>query len=827
MMIPDIKISKNLHTTLCEKYFKLVKNKIILNLLLSAVSIIIVYPDVIFGYRTLDPSSYYKNSSITEELIYGKDAKKPPSLHVELSTAVFYEKPINKYIGDSFKRFEFPFWNPNNALGIPIVEQYSTRIFYPLQVLENIIALEDTTTFQLIRIFITIFFILSSFEKLFSINLYEKLLIGVYIASSAIFTWFIGLEQLQNAAVSASILLFTSITYGYISKNSIIINGISIGLLHLSGQPECAFYILLFIFVIVPFINREDNGVLDKIKAIYGYCLSNIIGILITLFQIIPFLDAITSGNITNELHGLSGGAGMASPSPLTLLRLYIYPSLSTYPRDLVFYPINGHWDAVGFFISAPIIFIYILSITIGHKNFINKNVIYLGHASLLYLIIITLKNFGIFPFYQLGNLPLFNLVWSQRWGNISLMLATSIIIFISTIRLRNFGNIKKLNKISTLFILIIFTFLFIDSFNIIPKEQNIPGLTYDGINTFKGDVEKNIFGPAIVAILGIILSTLLLFTNINEIKLKKIYIIAVLILVIQVPRNIPDNIQFYLYFFIIIIVIYILISKTIVLKLTIKSIVATIVLLLFFSPHIVGNENNTDLTEALKLVETKNRVYVEDINFYGNGSSSYSIRTLNGIFSLPISKVDKYLSSYDKRELSSKNQPPWYSAPLQYKEYDGKILLSKEYKLDIPVLIENSIEWLICVTDACNKHKFIKQIGKYKIYKFDKFESRISTQPSNNIPDFIDKGSTILIEGCFSEDDKIIIKDAWYPGWTSEFEGDALETGPYNSIYRYIKIDKSLCGTIKHSYLPKYFYFSVLISVLFILYLLALAKRK
>jgi len=818
------------------KLLNLLKNKkIILNFLLSLLSIIVVYPDVILGYRSIDPSIYYQNNESDVEKFSKKNEvaiKKvmPPSLHVELSTAVFYEKPINKYIGDSLKKLEFPFWNPNNALGMPMIEQYSTRVFFPLQIIENLISFNDTTAFQLIRIFLTIFFILLSCDKLYNMKVEEKLLIGIYIASSSIFTWFLGLEQLQNVAVSGSILLYSSITFGYLSKKSIIINGILIGLLHLSGQPESAFFVLLFILILVPFLDKKNDSQQTKFYAILGYSLSNIIGIAISLVQIIPFLDAIIGGHVMNELHGLSGGAGIASPSPLTLLRLYIFPSLSTYPKDLVFYPINGHWDAVGFFISAQVAFIFILSLIVGNKKSISNNINYLRYASLFYLIIITLKNFGVNPFYQIGHLPLFNLAWSQRWGNISLMLSTAIILITSIIMLKDIIKLSKSQKIWLILSTTLFIIILIDSFNIIPKGNIIHGVTYLDIEKFKGNVEINIFGPAFVAVYGIISSAIIIFKNNKQegnLEFGNIYIISILSTISYVPRNLSDDNQLILCILIILLITFIIFVKNYSFTIVTVLLVLTTLCIIIISPPYVANKINNDLTKALEFTRTNNRVFVEDLSFYGNSSANYSINTLNGIFSLPIDKIDKYLSNYDKRYLSSKSQPPWYVSPLQYKNHGGGIILPKDTKLDVTLLIDNSVEWLVCTSDICSQFDYIKSYGKYKIYKIQNYKPRIAKISSNEILEFQDLGSTILIKGCFLADEKILIRDAWYPGWRSTIEGEALETALYDDKYRYIRINKSVCGTIRHFYIPKYFYFSLIFSSIFLIIILLLLRKK
>lgn len=97
--------------------------------------IILFYSPVIFGGKSLLPSLYQPHG-VVEGGTYQETRRTPVnSFNIDFATPAYYEFPINKLTGDLYKKGELPLWNPYQGAGTPLAAQFSTRVFFPYQIL--------------------------------------------------------------------------------------------------------------------------------------------------------------------------------------------------------------------------------------------------------------------------------------------------------------------------------------------------------------------------------------------------------------------------------------------------------------------------------------------------------------------------------------------------------------------------------------------------------------------------------------------------------------------------------------------------------------------
>lgn len=99
--------------------------------------LVLAFPEIILGGLSLHPGLLHPfgiTNNVPETLALRKHV---PSFHVEMSTAAYYEAPINEFIGRSLRNGFFPLWLPNQSGGGPLLAQYRSKLFFPYQLLEN------------------------------------------------------------------------------------------------------------------------------------------------------------------------------------------------------------------------------------------------------------------------------------------------------------------------------------------------------------------------------------------------------------------------------------------------------------------------------------------------------------------------------------------------------------------------------------------------------------------------------------------------------------------------------------------------------------------
>lgn len=367
--------------------------------------ICVLYSQIVFFGKSLLPNLYYPK----EFAPFGYEGRKPASsFNVDLATPTFYELPMNYLVGKMYLKGDLPLWNPYQGAGVALASQYSTRVFFPYQILENICPYWLWDYFMLGRLFVAGFFTYL-FLRLLGLSLLPAFLGGIFYMFSGSFVWFINLEQFVNVAMLVPILLFSLERMIKFRKRRFIAeSSIAFALLFLGGQPEITIYVLL-LTACYYFFRIERKGLGYFIKENLKFFISLLLGLGLSCLVILPFLEYIPN---SFNFHPLGGDMGIRDPMGLSYVFAIFMPTAYTYPTFWRTFPINGPWDCLGGYIGILPMFLMLLAF-FHEMNRYRKYLLFFG----IFGSLIILKNIG-FPLISwIGRLPLLDMVWSQRWA--------------------------------------------------------------------------------------------------------------------------------------------------------------------------------------------------------------------------------------------------------------------------------------------------------------------------------------------------------------------------------------------------------------------------
>jgi len=384
------------------------KNETVVVGFLYALLICLVYFQVVFLNKTLLPS-LYSTHGVTQSGPYEYDGRKPiNTFNIDLATPAYYENPVNRLVGDIYLQGDLPLWNPYQAAGTPLAAQYSSRAFFPYQILENISPYWMWDFFMLGRLWIAGFFTFL-FLRTIGLSIPSSFLGGVFFMLSGSMTWFINLEQFVNVAMLVPVaLLATEKLIRTQSNRYTALTGIVLALVLLAGQPETALYLFFLLASYVTFrlvkIRKDGAPVNATVLRLF---VSGIIGFGISAPLWIPFIEFM---GLSHHIHPIGGGMGIGT-APLINATAIITPTFFDLPIPFPTGPENGRWDLLGGYCGFLAFYLSILGILFRSRH--NGYALFFG----LFGLFILLKNFG-FPLVTwLGYLPLFDQVWTPRWA--------------------------------------------------------------------------------------------------------------------------------------------------------------------------------------------------------------------------------------------------------------------------------------------------------------------------------------------------------------------------------------------------------------------------
>ena len=384
------------------------KNKTFAVACLYALLICLVYFQVVFLNKTLLPS-LYSTHGVTRSGPYQYNGRKPiNTFNIDLATPAYYENPLNRLIGDIYLQGHLPLWNPYQAAGTPLAAQYSTRAFFPYQILEDISPYWTWDFFILGRLWIAGFFTFL-FLRTIGLSVPSSFLGGVFYMLSGSMIWFINLEQFVNVAMLVPLALFVTESLLRMPNNRRTgLTGIVLALVLLAGQPETALYLFLMLACYISFrlikIKKDGASVNTTVLRLF---ISGIIGFGISAPLWIPFIEFM---GLSHHIHPIGGEMGIRSV-PFFNATAVVTPTFFDLPISFQTGPENGRWDLLGGYCGFLAFYLSILGILFRSRH--NGYALFFGLSGLFIL----LKNFG-FPFFTwIGYLPLFDQVWTPRWA--------------------------------------------------------------------------------------------------------------------------------------------------------------------------------------------------------------------------------------------------------------------------------------------------------------------------------------------------------------------------------------------------------------------------
>lgn len=399
--------------------------------LLYIVAIIFFFSPVVLGGKSLQPALLQPHG-IVEGWPYGYEGRIPANtFNIDLATPAYYEWPINKLVGDMYRQGNLPLWNPYQGAGTPLLAQYSSRAFFPYQIIEDLSPVWTWDFFLLGRLLIAGFFTFL-FLRLLGLPFAVSFLGGLFYMFSGTFIWFINLEQFVNNAMMLPVFAWClELLYLRKGMTEVAVSGLSCAMVLLAGQPETALYLLFFAACYFVFRSLAHKGYRERIKDLARFSAVVIIGLMIASPMILPFIELMHNAH---HIHHPGGNMGTRTPNGWELGIDILAPSAHELPQvqeampsvpmasvkghdgfEFRPFPTNGIWDNLGGYTGVTPIFLALTGVllSIRQQSLWKKKLLFFSSFGAA----IVLKNFGVIPFLWLGALPLFDMAWSQRWA--------------------------------------------------------------------------------------------------------------------------------------------------------------------------------------------------------------------------------------------------------------------------------------------------------------------------------------------------------------------------------------------------------------------------
>jgi len=313
------------------------------------------------------------------------------------------------------RRGELPLWNPHQAAGTPLVANYSTRIFFPYQMLIDMSPPGLWDFWFIVRLWIA-GWLTYCFLARARLGFTAAVLGGLSYMLSGVFTWFVNLEQLVNPAMVVPLLFLAVETFVAMpdSRRAAWLGGAT-GLNLLAGQPEVTLYVFLAagLYGIVRWLGATGRSLRDGRRFIGWAAVAILVGFGLAAPLLVPFAAHLP---IAFHLHEIGNDMGTRAPArPVLAIALFV-PSFFELPTAVRIKPDNGHWDFLGGYGGVLAVFLAVAGLLVP-----NWTVAPRWRTALVFFIgvwgWVVLKNFGVPPFDWIGRLPLLNQVWTPRWA--------------------------------------------------------------------------------------------------------------------------------------------------------------------------------------------------------------------------------------------------------------------------------------------------------------------------------------------------------------------------------------------------------------------------
>ncbi|MBI4860756.1 MAG: hypothetical protein HY815_10920 [Candidatus Riflebacteria bacterium] len=280
---------------------------------------------VVFCSRSLLPYQWHPRGTVAAGLPGGAGRAPAPTFNVDLATPACYETPLDRAVGTALRSGTIPHWTGNLACGKPFLAEYSTRVLFPYQILQNLM---PTTWWSFL--ILGRFWVMGLFTVLFlrrvGVPWTASMAGGVFYELGGCTGWFGTLQMMSNPAMTLPMLLWAAAgIVPLASGRAVSTLAVAVALVLLSGQPETALYELTLatLFLITRALGVRGPGGAPRalIPAVIGF----LCGLCLAAPQILPFSSASRSGilhscgSVTSpcsEWSGVSAGPALSGSSP-------------------------------------------------------------------------------------------------------------------------------------------------------------------------------------------------------------------------------------------------------------------------------------------------------------------------------------------------------------------------------------------------------------------------------------------------------------------------------------------------------------------------------
>ncbi len=364
-------------------------------------------PVVFFGY-SLQPS-LFNPFGVLDSGTWGYAGRLPVNIfNLDHADAAYTMWPINKLVGELLRMGEAPLWNPWQGAGEPLAAQYSTRVFAPYQILENLSPTAFWDYFLLGRLWLGAVFAFMFLREL-KVSGVAAFAGGLFFMFSGAFVWFIWLEQMLNVTMLLPLLFLTARRVALPGNaREVALAAVVLAMALLGGQPETALYAIVsaaiyLLFLLYPMARRQ------VLYALARYAFASLLGLALAAPLLILFWEHF---GLAFSLHPPGGDMGVRDVMSVARMPAIFFPTLYNLPRPFTFTPLNGLWDHVGGYVGVTIAVLVVFGLFEKRHPWRREFLFFFGLG--LFLI---LKHLGVPPFLWIGYLPLFDQVWSYRWA--------------------------------------------------------------------------------------------------------------------------------------------------------------------------------------------------------------------------------------------------------------------------------------------------------------------------------------------------------------------------------------------------------------------------
>lgn len=318
---------------------------------------------------------------------------------------MFY--PYRTFINESLAKGELPLWNPYNFSGSPIIANFQSAVFYPLNIIYFF--LPQITAWSILVVIQPLLSTL--FMYLYLRQFISQKLASFFGAFAFGFSGFILVWSQENAVVGQATLWFPAILYAvekfvnsFKLKHFLLLT-VSLSVSILAGFMQVSFYIFIASLLYGVFrINQINSGKKGR-KLIYLFS-SFLVSFLMCAVQLLPSIEAFF------ESARSASSAGEVFKSYLIPLKFYIKilaPDIFGNPATYNYWGQGFYHESILYLGIIPLVFAILSMISLRHNKYVR---LFFGAGVISF--ILGVKSFFTEWFYRLP-IPLVNTFLPSR----------------------------------------------------------------------------------------------------------------------------------------------------------------------------------------------------------------------------------------------------------------------------------------------------------------------------------------------------------------------------------------------------------------------------